>query len=171
MGMKKNILLNWVVHHFCPSIAMDSAFLSSKLCLTGTGGQWRTKCSLFVTAARNSFFYLRLVPKTTRRCAFTVFTHKGCNLGGVNWSRSFCLRRLEYCHHGRISSQLRRKVGIANFEEANRIRSEDCVRHLSEDDFHKERPPFDLDLAVILAGFAFEAYNTPPVRLSPSSSW
>lgn len=26
-----------------------------------------------------------------------------------------------------------------------------------------ERPPFDINLAVILAGFAFEAYISPPV--------
>ena len=26
-----------------------------------------------------------------------------------------------------------------------------------------ERPPFDINLAVILAGFAFEAYTTPAV--------
>ncbi|KOM34488.1 hypothetical protein LR48_Vigan02g063800 [Vigna angularis] len=31
-----------------------------------------------------------------------------------------------------------------------------------EDD---DRPPFDINLAVILAGFAFEAYTTPPVRV------
>lgn len=30
-----------------------------------------------------------------------------------------------------------------------------------------ERPPFDINLAVILAGFAFEAYASPPVN-SPS---
>lgn len=29
-----------------------------------------------------------------------------------------------------------------------------------------ERPPFDINLAVILAGFAFEAYATPPVNSS-----
>lgn len=29
-----------------------------------------------------------------------------------------------------------------------------------------ERPPFDINLAVILAGFAFEAYISPPVILS-----
>lgn len=28
-----------------------------------------------------------------------------------------------------------------------------------------ERPPFDINLAVILAGFAFEAYTSPPVSL------
>ncbi|RZS16523.1 hypothetical protein BHM03_00048520 [Ensete ventricosum] len=27
-----------------------------------------------------------------------------------------------------------------------------------------ERPPFDLNLAVVLAGFAFEAYTSPPSR-------
>ncbi|CAK8570560.1 unnamed protein product [Lathyrus sativus] len=30
---------------------------------------------------------------------------------------------------------------------------------------HDERPPFDINLAVILAGFAFEAYTTPPENL------
>ncbi|GLT97887.1 hypothetical protein SLE2022_154310 [Rubroshorea leprosula] len=30
----------------------------------------------------------------------------------------------------------------------------------------EERPPFDINLAVILAGFAFEAYTSPPVSLS-----
>lgn len=30
-----------------------------------------------------------------------------------------------------------------------------------------ERPPFDINLAVILAGFAFEAYTTPPVIFFP----
>lgn len=29
-----------------------------------------------------------------------------------------------------------------------------------------ERPPFDINLAVILAGFAFEAYTSPPVNHS-----
>jgi hypothetical protein len=27
-----------------------------------------------------------------------------------------------------------------------------------------ERPPFDINLAVIFAGFAFEAYTSPPVN-------
>ncbi|XP_057429131.1 uncharacterized protein LOC130722426 isoform X2 [Lotus japonicus] len=33
---------------------------------------------------------------------------------------------------------------------------------VQEDDERAERPPFDINLAVILAGFAFEAYTTPP---------
>nr|GMD72118.1 uncharacterized protein LOC109176470 isoform X2 [Ipomoea batatas] len=33
-----------------------------------------------------------------------------------------------------------------------------------EEEKGSERPPFDINLAVILAGFAFEAYTTPPVK-------
>lgn len=33
-------------------------------------------------------------------------------------------------------------------------------------EIENERPPFDINLAVILAGFAFEAYTTPPVYSS-----
>lgn len=33
-----------------------------------------------------------------------------------------------------------------------------------------DRPSFDINLAVILAGFAFEAYTTPPVNLLPWNS-
>ncbi|PIN14469.1 Triacylglycerol lipase [Handroanthus impetiginosus] len=32
-------------------------------------------------------------------------------------------------------------------------------------DIEDERPPFDINLAVILAGFAFEAYTTPPEKV------
>lgn len=32
-----------------------------------------------------------------------------------------------------------------------------------------ERPPFDINLAVILAGFAFEAYTSPPVNVFESN--
>lgn len=35
-----------------------------------------------------------------------------------------------------------------------------------EEEEEEERPPFDINLAVILAGFAFEAYTTPPVSHS-----
>lgn len=37
-------------------------------------------------------------------------------------------------------------------------------RSMSRDD--DVRPPFDINLAVVLAGFAFEAYNSPPVSAS-----
>ncbi|XP_060181198.1 uncharacterized protein LOC132610809 isoform X1 [Lycium barbarum] len=36
------------------------------------------------------------------------------------------------------------------------------IEPLSLDNKETERPPFDINLAVILAGFAFEAYTTPP---------
>ena len=38
-----------------------------------------------------------------------------------------------------------------------------------ESESENERPPFDINLAVILAGFAFEAYYTPPVKFSALS--
>lgn len=37
-------------------------------------------------------------------------------------------------------------------------------KSVSHDD--DARPPFDINLAVVLAGFAFEAYNSPPVSAS-----
>lgn len=37
------------------------------------------------------------------------------------------------------------------------------VSSIEGGDNDDERPPFDINLAVILAGFAFEAYTTPPV--------
>lgn len=36
--------------------------------------------------------------------------------------------------------------------------------------FENDRAPFDINLAVILAGFAFEAYTTPPVLFNFLSS-
>ena len=37
------------------------------------------------------------------------------------------------------------------------------IEAISVDENENERPPFDLNLAVVLAGFAFEAYTSPPV--------
>lgn len=36
------------------------------------------------------------------------------------------------------------------------------IEAISVDENENERPPFDLNLAVVLAGFAFEAYTSPP---------
>lgn len=36
------------------------------------------------------------------------------------------------------------------------------IETISVDENENERPPFDLNLAVVLAGFAFEAYTSPP---------
>ncbi|XP_050372276.1 uncharacterized protein LOC126790166 isoform X2 [Argentina anserina] len=41
----------------------------------------------------------------------------------------------------------------------------DKVTSDDDDGEASERPPFDINLAVILAGFAFEAYSTPPVNV------
>ncbi|XP_061990765.1 uncharacterized protein LOC133709147 isoform X1 [Rosa rugosa] len=39
------------------------------------------------------------------------------------------------------------------------------IDKVSPDDERSERPPFDINLAVILAGFAFEAYSSPPANV------
>ncbi|XVE81501.1 hypothetical protein DITRI_Ditri15bG0069600 [Diplodiscus trichospermus] len=39
------------------------------------------------------------------------------------------------------------------------------VEKVPSEDKEEERPPFDINLAVILAGFAFEAYTTPPENI------
>ncbi|XP_004297954.1 PREDICTED: uncharacterized protein LOC101295618 [Fragaria vesca subsp. vesca] len=41
------------------------------------------------------------------------------------------------------------------------------IDKVSADDEGSERPPFDINLAVILAGFAFEAYSSPPGTSDP----
>ncbi|KAK4266253.1 hypothetical protein QN277_027203 [Acacia crassicarpa] len=45
---------------------------------------------------------------------------------------------------------------------SSKVGSEIERRSIQNDD---ERPPFDINLAVVLAGFAFEAYTTPPENL------
>ncbi|XP_030924124.1 uncharacterized protein LOC115950977 isoform X2 [Quercus lobata] len=74
----------------------------------------------------------------------------------------------------RCSSLLPRKVRVLTFREKFRGRdrvyySVCCFRKnnseietISIDENENERPPFDLNLAVVLAGFAFEAYTSPP---------
>lgn len=48
--------------------------------------------------------------------------------------------------------------------EIERLTKEQC-----ESVNENEKTPFDINLAVILAGFAFEAYTTPPVKFSALS--
>jgi hypothetical protein len=58
--------------------------------------------------------------------------------------------------------------------------SESTGEGLVAEEDGRQRPPFDLNLAVVLAGFAFEAYTSPPVspliphpwnRTSASTWW
>jgi hypothetical protein len=58
--------------------------------------------------------------------------------------------------------------------------SESTGKGLMAEEDGNQRPPFDLNLAVVLAGFAFEAYTSPPVspliphpwnRTSASTWW
>lgn len=43
--------------------------------------------------------------------------------------------------------------------------SSDIEEAVTTTEEEMERPPFDINLAVILAGFAFEAYTSPPVNI------
>ncbi|KAM3708414.1 hypothetical protein ACJW31_02G095100 [Castanea mollissima] len=74
----------------------------------------------------------------------------------------------------RFSSPFPRKVRVLTFREKFRGRDRVycpicCFRKnnseietISVDENENERPPFDHNLAVVLAGFAFEAYTSPP---------
>ncbi|KAK4585888.1 hypothetical protein RGQ29_023184 [Quercus rubra] len=74
----------------------------------------------------------------------------------------------------RFSSLFPRKVRVLTFREKFRCRDQVyysvcCFRKnnseietISVDENENERPPFDPNLAVVLAGFAFEAYTSPP---------
>jgi hypothetical protein len=43
-------------------------------------------------------------------------------------------------------------------------KTESEIERVSVQEEENERPPFDINLAVIFAGFAFEAYTSPPVN-------
>jgi hypothetical protein len=66
---------------------------------------------------------------------------------------------------GRSRRAPKTSSGVVHFEQGDRSSSDGNATG-SE---NGERLPFDLDLAVVLAGFAFEAYNTPAVRDLPIS--
>jgi hypothetical protein len=59
---------------------------------------------------------------------------------------------------GKTKKKLPRQLVKTRFEEEDK---EECASPPPP----PPRPPFDLDLAVLLAGFAFEAYNTPKANV------
>jgi hypothetical protein len=60
----------------------------------------------------------------------------------------------------KTKKKLPRQLVKTRFEEEDK---EECASPPASPPPPPPRPPFDLDLAVLLAGFAFEAYNTPKV--------
>lgn len=87
---------------------------------------------------RNLNFYRRFPSSFSGR--FRVLTYRGSGHGVCSSSTSS------------IS-----KASNANNTETEKV----AVQQEKEND--KERPPFDINLAVVLAGFAFEAYTSSPV--------
>ncbi|CAH9071993.1 unnamed protein product [Cuscuta europaea] len=66
--------------------------------------------------------------------------------------------------HGKLLFP-RKTVGvrrISSLQVKRTYRKDDSLPTVDEDRGGIERPPFDINLAVILAGFAFEAYTSPP---------
>ncbi|KAG2322871.1 hypothetical protein Bca4012_058343 [Brassica carinata] len=56
-------------------------------------------------------------------------------------------------------------VTKANANSFTRFAQSETTKQSSEETSLSERPPFDINLAVILAGFAFESYATPPENI------
>ena len=115
--------------------------------------------------ARNS---ARIVNSSARiRDAGQVCTSRGSRRFVPTHSATRIPSETSYCECGRFGRSRRRgiltgkvpgrsKFGIVYFEQRDRNCSDASTSNA-------DRPPFDLDLAVVLAGFAFEAYNTPGV--------
>lgn len=62
----------------------------------------------------------------------------------------------------KTKKKLPRQLVKTRFEEEDK---EECASPPASPPPPPPRPPFDLDLAVLLAGFAFEAYNTPKAKV------
>ncbi|XP_022848799.1 uncharacterized protein LOC111371122 [Olea europaea var. sylvestris] len=70
-------------------------------------------------------------------------------------SKNFC---------GVLSSRVYGYCKASSSSSSNSSSTEiyESVSSEKSEKYENERPPFDINLAVILAGFAFEAYTTPP---------
>ncbi|KAG9446803.1 hypothetical protein H6P81_012931 [Aristolochia fimbriata] len=83
-------------------------------------------------------------------------------------SNSFPLRRLRFPSSSETKLLAAKDVEFCRLYRSGGRRSFCCFCQTSlekrkeSDAEESERPPFDLNLAVVLAGFAFEAYTTPP---------
>lgn len=113
--------------------------------------------------------FVRILGYATRRDAHDVHSIRGSRGFGTRIpleNSSWEWRRVGQSHLGFLIGRVPRRseFGIVHFEQGDRNCSDGTATNFE----NGERPPFDLDLAVVLAGFSFEAYNTPAVR-NPSS--
>ncbi|QHO23835.1 hypothetical protein HN51_047466 [Arachis hypogaea] len=89
-------------------------------------------------------------PESSRRCRFSR-----------RFQAHFPGKLRVFSSNGFSGSKNRRKH-VLSIRSSSKTGSEVESISLQEGD---ERPPFDINLAVILAGFAFEAYTTPPENI------
>ncbi|CAN1759964.1 Probable feruloyl esterase A [Linum perenne] len=110
-------------------------------------------------------------------CCFTAntrFCHRFASAFPSTRNRSFYFRRRFPLRYPRTGSDL--ILFRASCRSRDRACSVCCLNKESNTEVHKfseaereegdeSRPTFDINLAVILAGFAFEAYTTPPENI------
>ncbi|KAF3555335.1 hypothetical protein F2Q69_00015799 [Brassica cretica] len=90
------------------------------------------------------------LPPQHRRCS-TIFTPRTCHfLGKISFRESLITKAkansFSCCAQSETTKQSSLETSLSENQEP-------------------ERPPFDINLAVILAGFAFESYATPPENI------
>ncbi|XP_022722826.1 uncharacterized protein LOC111279985 isoform X2 [Durio zibethinus] len=79
------------------------------------------------------------------------------------FSRQFYWKKTRVLTTSRGNVNVRGRDGVFSVSCFSKTNAE-IEKFLSEDK-EEERPPFDINLAVILAGFAFEAYTSPPENI------
>ncbi|XVF29235.1 hypothetical protein REPUB_Repub15cG0103600 [Reevesia pubescens] len=94
----------------------------------------------------SSNLHLKVVPRFSRQ-----FYGKRVRVLSTTYSTS------------RGNVDVRGRAGVSSISCFSKTNAE--IEKVSSEDKEEERPPFDINLAVILAGFAFEAYTTPPENI------
>ncbi|XWS09075.1 hypothetical protein CRYUN_Cryun40dG0055100 [Craigia yunnanensis] len=79
------------------------------------------------------------------------------------FSRQFYGKKVRVMTTSRGNVNVRGRDGVLSISCFSKTNAE--IERVSSEEKEEERPPFDINLAVILGGFAFEAYTTPPENL------
>ncbi|KAL1111175.1 hypothetical protein V6Z11_D02G040100 [Gossypium hirsutum] len=99
---------------------------------------------------------------------FRIFHLSSFNLKAVpRFSRQIYGKRVRVSTSiSRGNAKIRGRFGGLSVSCFSKMDAEiEKVSSEEQEEEEEERPPFDINLAVILAGFAFEAYTTPPENI------
>ncbi|WRX21812.1 hypothetical protein QQP08_014299 [Theobroma cacao] len=80
------------------------------------------------------------------------------------FSRQFYGKKVRFLSTSRGNVIVRGRDGVLSISCFSKTNAE-IEKVSSEEKKDEERPPLDINLAVILAGFAFEAYTSPPENI------